>query len=149
MRWRQDEADYIWGLWAKERQKIYGVTKLDELKGGAIVTTDRMSPSERLGKLRSTLAAVREEADGASQGKVSQNFPEVYRGQAADIHRIFMAAPEWVRDIAEAHYVFKNVLTVADKATELGLSIPQYWDRVQKLKEYTYRAMESLVEAKA
>ncbi len=124
MRRKPDEIDMHCSDWAIQRRKILG-----------IILPEMLEPRERLGKLRSTLGAVKTDAEGASHGKPNQNFPEVYLGMALVVHRAFTSMRgEW-REVMHAHYVFREVPPKL-KCAELGITQGQYFDRLEKLKIY-------------
>lgn len=112
MRWQNDEVD-LWCLqWAEQRRQMLGITEL--------------LPRDRLGKLRSTLAAVREDGEGASQGTITQNFPEVYRDTSLLVHRAVLKMNRDWRQVVNIHYVLREV-TVRIKAKEINISVSLYW----------------------
>jgi hypothetical protein len=115
MRWKPDEIDVWCGQWASQRRKMLGI--------------DQIEPKDRLGKLNSTLGAVREERDGASQGVVSQNFPEVYTGITLEVHRAFHAMNREWRQVIQLQYVWREI-PVKVKAASIDCSIRDYWHRL-------------------
>jgi hypothetical protein len=108
--------------WAIERRKIFGITLEENLE-----------PRERLGKLRCTLEAVREEGEGASYGTASQNFPEVYTATNLVIHRAWQGMrPIW-KEVMHVHYVWREI-PVKVCAAEIGLEVVRYSEVLEKLK---------------
>lgn len=123
MRWVKDEIDLWCDQWASQRRKLLGITQLE--------------PKDRIGKLRSTLAAVREDRDGASQGTVMQNFPEVYTGIPLLVNRAWHEmAREW-RAVIEAHYVYPGYRT-KEKAAALEVTVALYWKHWTFGKNYIH-----------
>lgn len=122
MRWPKDETDLWCQQWADQRRKMLGITALE--------------PKDRLGKLNSTLGAVREEGEGASQGTVNQNFPEVYTGFALLVNRAWKDMnPNW-RPVFEVHYVY--VGPVKKKAHAAGVGVDNYWNHLTYAKNYVH-----------
>lgn len=123
-RWQPDEVDIWCNQWAHQRRLIFG-----------IVDAIRMEPRERLGKLKSTLGAVREDREGAGQGAVSQNFPEVYTGTPLLVHRAWCEMNREWREVVNIHYVLRE-LKAKVKAHECGVSLPLYWKRLEFGKSF-------------
>jgi hypothetical protein len=92
-----DLIDYQCMEWAVEKRKISGVT-----------LTIKLEPKERLGKLRSTLAAVREEGEGASYGISSQSFPEVHNKRSALINCCWQSMEAGRKEIMYMEYVWRG-----------------------------------------
>lgn len=117
-----DFIDHLCMDWATERRKIFG-----------IILEERLEPRERLGKLRCTLEAVREEGEGASYGVSSQNFPEVYTPANLIVHRAWVGMrPVW-KEVMHVHYVWREI-PVKLCAAELGLEVVRYSEILDKLK---------------
>lgn len=112
MRWQRDEIDMLCEDWARQRRQMLGI--------------DDLQPRDRLGKLRCTLGAVREERDGASQGTVNQSFPEVYTDMALMVHRAILEMNRQWRPVMNIHYVLREI-PVSRKSKEVGLSVSMYW----------------------
>lgn len=123
MRWHPDEVDIWCQDWAVQRRLMLGLVELE--------------PKDRLGKLRSTLAAVREDRDGASQGTVGQNFPEVYTGTSLLVHRAWVEMNREWKQVMNIHFVIKEV-PVKKKAAELHIAVPQYWKHLAFAKNYVH-----------
>lgn len=123
MRWQRDEVDMWIDEWAKQRRLMLGITELE--------------PRDRLGKLRSTLGAVREERDGASQGVVSQSFPEVYTGTALLVHRAWSTMNRQWGAVINIHYVLRE-LKVKAKAEEVGIPVALYWKYLEFGKNFVH-----------
>src|SRR6185437_10919576 len=119
--------------WAAQRRKHLGLVELQ--------------PKDRLGKLRSTLGAVREERDGASQGTVTQSFPEVYIGPEPNFPLLVNRAckemqKDW-REVIEVHYVIlfdenNRRIKVKEKAFLLDLSLRSYWQHLTFGKNFIH-----------
>lgn len=123
MRWQRDEVDMWCDEWAQQRRLMLGIAELE--------------PRDRLGKLRSTLGAVREERDGASQGVVSQNFPEVYTGTALLVHRAWSGMNRQWGAVINVHYVLREI-KVRAKAEEVGMPIALYWKYLEFGKNFIH-----------
>lgn len=123
MRWQRDEVDTWCDEWAQQRRLMLGIAELE--------------PRDRLGKLRSTLGAVREERDGASQGTVSQSFPEVYTGTALLVHRAWSTMNRQWAAVVNIHYVLREV-KVRAKAAEVCISVPLYWKHLEFGKNFVH-----------
>jgi hypothetical protein len=123
VRWAKDEVDMWCDDWAKQRRMMIGIVELE--------------PRDRLGKLRSTLGAVREERDGASQGVVSQSFPEVYTGTALLVHRAWTRMSRQWRPVINIHYVLREVKVKA-KAAEINIPLALYWKYLEFGKSFVH-----------
>jgi len=121
MRWQKDEVDQWCDQWAAQRRKMLGILDLE--------------PRDRIGKLRSTLGAVREEGEGASQGAVTQSFPEVYVGIPLLVHRAWNLMERDWRQVINAQYVWREI-PVKIKADEFGYSVRHYWNYLQYGKAF-------------
>jgi hypothetical protein len=96
-----------------------------------------LEPRDRLGKLNSTLGAVREDGEGASQGVISQTFPEVYTGTSLLVHRAICEMNRRWAHVLSIHFVFRDV-PVRRKAQEVELAIPAYWKTLAFGKNYVH-----------
>lgn len=123
MRWVKDEIDLWLDQWAGQRRKMLGITQLE--------------PKDRIGKLRSTLGAVREDGEGASQGTVNQNFPEVYTGIPLLVNRAWHEMTREWRQVIEAHYVFPGY-RAKEKAQALDITVALYWKHWTFGKNYVH-----------
>jgi hypothetical protein len=134
---RQDLIDDWCDDWAKVRRQVLGID-LESLK-----------PRERLGALSCTLGSVKEEGEGASYSQSSQNWPEVYRGMALEVHKGFvMMSWEW-RQIMDVHYVVRHEeIKVKQKAGFLGITQNDYWKRLAHLKIYLAGVLRAVPGAK-
>ncbi len=129
-RWRPDQIDLWCEEWARERRKVHGL-RLNE----------RLLPFERIGRLSCTLGRVKEEAEGASHssvrigenGQVDRHWPEVYRGEALEIHRGFLKMREEWRVVMDIHYVLRYTPN-KQKSAFLGISDNEYLKRLAHLK---------------
>jgi len=122
----RDGLDMDCEEWAAPRRRIYGVT-LDKM----------IEPRERIGKLRSTLAAVREEGEGAAYGRASQNWAEVYTPTGMLIHRCFMTMSSQMRDTMQLHYVFDlDQWPLAKRCADYGTTVHMHWVAVAEMKIY-------------
>jgi hypothetical protein len=119
---RTDSIDLACREWARERRRILG---LDDF------TTAR----EMIGALRSTLGQRRDLHAGAtSTGRVEQHFPEVYVGEALEVHRAYRAMRPELKDVLDVHYVARAPADL--KAEALAMSPKAYWTRVSVAKSY-------------
>lgn len=124
MRWQKDIVDLWCADWASQRRRMIGLSELQ--------------PRERIGRLGSTLGTIRDEREGASQGAVSQSFPEVYLGRHGEpnfpllVNRAWQRMDKRWREIVEVHYVYTHmegkVLRTKEKAGLLEISMRVYWD---------------------
>lgn len=126
MRWHKDEVDLWCEQWASQRRKILGITELQ--------------PKERIGKLNSTLGSIKTDRDGASQGTVTQAFPEVYIGADPNYPLLVNRAwremkPQW-REVIEAHYVYKG--SIKQKAFLIEVTVANYWKHWTFAKNYIH-----------
>jgi hypothetical protein len=97
---------------------------------------DELRPRDRIGRLSCTLGAVREEGEGASQGVVTQRFPEVYTGTALLVNQAWRAMNKNWRPVIEVHYCYDGKGRV--KAQAVGLSTPMYWRYLSQAKNYIH-----------
>lgn len=74
------------------------------------------------------LGKLREERDGATQGRMSQHFAEVYRGDGLLIWLAMESMPLREREVLYARYLSRDL--VRTQADELGISVAQYWSRL-------------------
>lgn len=134
-----DEVD-IWGRdWARQRRIMLGIQA---------TAGDRITPQERLGQIRCTLAQVREEGAGAGQhsmkvglnGHPDQAWPEVYTGISLDVHRAYSVMPPGFKDAMHMHYVWWEIWA-RHKAKSLNLSLAQYWKTVGNMKSFLFGAV--------
>lgn len=123
MRWEPDEIDRWLMQWATQRRQMDGTAPLE--------------PRDRLGKLNSTLGAVREDAEGASQGTTKQNFPEVYTGTALLVHRAISEMDRGWAHVVSLHFVLRDK-RVKEKAKMAQIDIAQYWKRLALAKNYVH-----------
>ncbi len=131
MRHRKDGIDLMCEEWAVTRRKVLG-----------IILPSNLEPRERLGKLRSTLAAVKTDAEGAShrttvteEGHYPQAFPEVYVGLALTVHQCYCTMIGEYRLVMDAHYVWRE-LSVKDKLPVIGLAERRYFECLTRLKSF-------------
>lgn len=136
---RPDQIDLWCGEWARERRKVFGLDLGGSVEGSGL----KLTPQERLGKLRCTLGQIQVEWEAAGErtqrvsenGHVPQSWPEVYLGVALEIHQAFCCMRgEW-RIVMDAHYVWRGI-TVREKLPVLGLKNMDYWERLARLKDY-------------
>lgn len=127
MRWKTDEVDLWCRQWASQRRSLLGLKEPE--------------PKDRLGKLRCTLAAIRQERDGAGQGAVSQSFPEVYIGAPPNypllVNRAWKRMKREWREVIEAHYVYPG-FRVKEKAWMLDLSYDTFFHYVNYGKNFIH-----------
>jgi hypothetical protein len=123
MRWEPDEIDRWLMQWAIQRRQMEGLAPLE--------------PKDRIGKLASTLGAVREEGEGASQGVTSQSFPEVYTGTALMVHRAISEMDRHWAHVISLHFVFRNI-PVKRKAKEACTNVAAYWKTLALAKSYVH-----------
>ena len=128
---RRDEVDEWCRDWARERRVALG-----------IVPGTKIEPHERVGKLRCTLAEVRDEgAAGHSSkgihcdlnGKPVQHWPEVYRGFTLFVHLALAKMPGAQRMVIHLHYVWRE-LPMKARAREAGMTVDNYYDVLGKAK---------------
>lgn len=116
LRWQKDIIDLWCADWAMQRRRMLGISELQ--------------PKERIGRLGSTLGSIRDDREGASQGTVTQSFPEVYIGPPPNypllVNRAWQRMDKRWREILEAHYVYTH-LQSKQKAGMLDLSMRLYW----------------------
>jgi hypothetical protein len=121
MRWQKDIIDMWCADWAMQRRRMLGISELQ--------------PKERIGRLGSTLGTIRDDRDGASQGTVTQSFPEVYIGPPPNypllVNRAWQRMDKRWREIIEVHYVYTHMegkaLQSKQKAALLDISMRLYW----------------------
>jgi hypothetical protein len=130
VRWKPDQIDVWCGDWGRERRKSLGIS-LDK----DVPWFEKLTPRERLGKLNCTLGQVKDDAEGASQGTVKQNFPEVYTGLVLDVHRGYSSMGGGWRLVMNAQYVWVSV-PAKDKAEDMGLTVRRYFEQLDQLKAY-------------
>lgn len=120
---RKDAMDLLLEMWAKVARQLRGNDK------------PRLA-SQIVGSPRCTLSKIRELHDGAASfGARSQHFPEVYPPHLVPVNRAIKHAPYALQDIAEWRYV-RMGLRDKTKARMMGLDLPEYWDRVDRLKDH-------------
>jgi hypothetical protein len=119
-----DWIDRICNDWAIQRRKSLG-----------IILGSKMEPRERLGKIRSTLGAVREEGEGAAYSTVSQNWPEVYTGTNLLVHRCWyqMIGP-W-KEVMHMQYVWRE-LPFKERHESIQMSSTVYCQHLNRLKPH-------------
>ena len=123
---RADAIDLACREWAQVRRRILGLD--DPQMRGA-------TAAEFVGAVRSTLGARRDLHAGAvSLGRIEQHYPEVYEGQALDVHRAYRAMRTELKDILDVHYVARA--PVAEKAAALAMSPAKYFQRVALAKTF-------------
>lgn len=113
MRRDRDQVDYWCEEWAKPQRSYYGV-RLDKM----------IEPYERIGHLRSTLASIREEGEGAAYSQVSQKWAEVHTPMGLLINRCFEVMrlqKLWqMRDTMVLEYVYEM----------------EQWPRAKRCRDY-------------
>jgi len=109
--------------WAQQRRQIEGSLALE--------------PRDRVGKLNSTLGAVREDAEGASQGTTNQNFPEVYTGRSLLVHRAIREMDKRWAHVISLHFVVTDK-PVKWKAKEAEMNVAAYWKTLAFAKNYVH-----------
>lgn len=129
---RKDEVDEWCKEWARERRVALG-----------IIPGTKIEPRERVGKLRCTLAEVRDEgAAGHSakgvhcdlNGKPVQNWPEVYRGFALFVHLALARMPGAQRVVIHLHYVWCELPPFV-KASQAGMNVAEFYAMLGASKE--------------
>lgn len=129
MRWMPDEIDLWCQDWARQRRQMLGL--------------DPLEPRDRIGKLNSTLGAIKSDQEGASQGSPAQTFPEVYRGMSLLVHRAVREMnPSWAAVLSE-HYVNHrdrkgDHVPVKIRARNVGLEPSAYWKTLALAKGYVH-----------
>ena len=133
---KEDDVDVWCNDWAKVRRFILGLGPLG--RDGELI----VKPHERLGKLRCTLAQVREEGEGAGHrrvpvndsGHVQQSWPEVYRGMALEVQRAQLRLPCKQREVLLLHYVWREI-PVVERCELLGFAgASEYYYAVRRMK---------------
>ncbi len=128
---QQDDVDVLAIEWARQRRMIFGIREGRKLQ-----------PRDRLGKLRCTLGQLQDEAVSAGErttkmgenGHANQNWPEVYRGMALELHRCYQQLPSLQKIVMDLHYVWREV-PVARKCREHRVKVHLYWPAVEALKK--------------
>lgn len=123
-RWVVDYIDQMCIDWADQRRKALG-----------IVLGRMMEPHERLGKMRSTLAAVRDEGEGASYSTMSQAWPEVYVGTSLVVHRCWHGMRSEWKEVMHVHYVWRE-LPVVVRCASIKVGLETYYKRLGLLKPF-------------
>ncbi len=119
----QDEVDHWLTDWARQRRIMLG-----------IVLDSKIDPRERLGKLRCTLASVRE-CQIPAFGKAQQQWPEVYKGMALEVHRAYNTMPHVLRLAMDLHYVWREIPAPV-KAREVRIPYTEYLANVNAAKGF-------------
>ena len=119
----QDEVDDWATDWARQPRIMLG-----------IVLDAKIEPQERLGKLRCTLASVRE-CQIPAFGKNQQQWPEVYRGMALEVHRAYNTMPYVLRLVMNLHYVWREIPGPL-KAKEVRMAYTEYLANVNAAKGF-------------
>jgi hypothetical protein len=119
-----DWADRLCINWAEQRRKALG-----------IVLPEKFTLQEVLGKMNCTLGSVKEEGEGASYNGNSQNWPEVYTGDALLVHRCWSGMPRPWAEVMHVHYVWRE-LPVKVRVQSLGLNLTEYYARLNLLKPH-------------
>ena len=123
MRWKPDEIDQWCMDWADQRRQMLGITQLE--------------PRDRIGKLTSTLGAVKEDREGASHRTPVRNFPEVYTGISLLVHRALSEMnPKWAAVIS-VNFVHRE-RTAKWKAREVGMDVSAFWKTLNFAKSYIH-----------
>jgi hypothetical protein len=125
-RWEPDSIDLLCVEWARQRRKALG-----------IILGRMIEPSERVGKMRSTLGAVREEGEGAAYSKESQSWPEVYRGDTLIVHRCWSVLPGAWRMVMHLHYVWREI-PLKDRCHEARIGFTRYGENLELAKAALY-----------
>ena len=97
--------------WARQKARVW--------LGGHDGHVDGWPPSSMAGKLR-------EELEGAGQGKMEQHFAEVLVGDALLVQRSIEDMPWSVRLVLHLHYLAMD--NVKEKAAFAGVSRAHYWN---------------------
>lgn len=86
-----------------------------------------------------------EDKMGATQGKRSQYWPEVFGGDALDVQRVIPGMPEAPNNVLHLHYVFDPEfgLTVRAKAKLIGLKERAYWDALGRAEFWVFARLDS------
>ena len=135
---RRDEVDEWCRDWARERRVALG-----------IMPGTKIEPRERVGKLRCTLAEVRDEgAAGHSSkgvhcdlnGKPVQHWPEVYRGFTLFVHLALAKMPGAQRMVIHLHYVWRELPSFV-KAHEAGVGLSEFYSTLNAAKESLRRTV--------
>lgn len=122
MRRSPDWADRLCMNWAEQRRKALG-----------IILPEKFTLQEILGKMNCTLGSVKEEGEGASYNGNSQNWPEVYTGDALLVHRCWSGMLRPWAEVMHVHYVWRE-LPVKLRAESLKLDFTEYYARLNLLK---------------
>ncbi|MGH8219959.1 MAG: hypothetical protein ACREUT_15560 [Steroidobacteraceae bacterium] len=97
---------------------------------------------------RSIIAKIREEREGAGEGRrVAQRWEEVYTGDGAVVHRIELSMPELPRITMTAYYVLQGPFfsPASEQAEHLGIAVRSYWTYLE-IAEYIVDSGLQLLE---
>lgn len=118
---RTEDVDIWCRSWAYQRRFALGIEK-------------HIEPWELLGQMRCTLNKVREDKVAAGYStKLSQQFPEVYRGDCLITHLGIMHLPPGQKLVIHLHYVWEG-LGVIYKAPTVPTSETGYWELLRAAK---------------
>jgi hypothetical protein len=126
-----DWVDMLCIAWAEQRRKALG-----------IILPKMLEPHERLGKLTCTLGAVRDEGEGAAYSGKTQNWPEVYLGDALLVHRCWCGMPRPWAEVMHVHYVWRE-LSAKSRIDLLLLDFTEYYSRLNLLKVHVDNYVKS------
>lgn len=103
------------------------------------------------GYAQSLLGRIREERDGASQGLVSQKWPEVYWGNGLDVQRSLLGMPERQHAVLHFQYVWDPDwgITADRRAGYLGIKRTEYFALVDRCETWVHARLEARVSTDA
>jgi hypothetical protein len=121
---RRDAIDQLCYSWARVRRQLLGLST-------------PLQAREYIGAIRSTLGQRRDLHAGArSPGRVEQHFPEVYVGDIATVNAAYWRMPPVLKETMDWHYVLQEPRSKTVRADLLGISVREYWLRVQRAKTF-------------
>ena len=119
---REDAIDVACKAWARQRRLVLG---LDE----------PVKASQYLGAIRSTLGRKRDLPTGARSTKpTGGEFPEVYTGDALQVHLAYLKMRPGMKAVLDVHYIARAPLE--DKAEALSTSVSNYFTLVREAKGF-------------
>ena len=118
--------------WARQYRRIW--------LGGVVYPDGQFTPdgwptTTILGKLR-------EERDGATQGRVSQHFDEVYHGDGLLVWRAMERMPIGPRSVIYCKYLCRDL--VRTQADEIGISVATYWAMLDRAYYFLAGRLDAL-----
>jgi hypothetical protein len=118
---REDSIDALWLLWAPQRRKVLGFSGL-------------VHCSEYLGPQSSIAGKIKDDAYGAGYSVASQQWPEVFTGDALVVNQAWHAMPELPRVVADMRWVVRGPVTL--KVAYIGIDKREFWRKVDFCKTW-------------